>query len=48
MTGVVGPLGVRLEEYLFLIIIPIAGILTIEGVKTVQLWAADYLKKKTA
>jgi lycopene cyclase domain-containing protein len=32
MTGVIGPLGVPLEEYLFFIIIPIAAVLTWEGV----------------
>lgn len=41
-TGIIGPLGVPLEEYLFFIIVPIAAILTLEGVKnflpTVQYW----------
>jgi lycopene cyclase domain-containing protein len=32
MTGIMGPLGVPLEEYLFFIIIPIAAVLTWEGV----------------
>lgn len=32
MTGVIGPLGVPLEEYLFFIFIPIAAVLTWEGV----------------
>jgi lycopene cyclase domain-containing protein len=32
MTGIIGPLGVPLEEYLFFIIIPIAALLTWEGV----------------
>ena len=32
MTGIIGPLGVPLEEYLFFIIIPIAAVLTWEGV----------------
>lgn len=31
-TGIRGPLGIPLEEYLFFIIIPIAAILTMEGV----------------
>jgi lycopene cyclase domain-containing protein len=38
MTGVIGPLGVPLEEYLFFIFIPIAAILTLDGVKFVQGW----------
>lgn len=32
MLGIVGPLHVPLEEYLFFIIIPIAAVLTLEGV----------------
>ncbi len=40
--GIIGPLGVPLEEYLFFLVIPIAAILTLEGVKnflpTVRLW----------
>lgn len=32
MTGIMGPLGVPLEEYLFFIVIPIAAVLTWEGV----------------
>jgi len=32
MTGIIGPLGVPLEEYLFFIAIPIAAVLTWEGV----------------
>ena len=43
-TGIYGPLGIPLEEYLFFIIIPIAGILTLEGVTnflpTVRRWMA--------
>jgi hypothetical protein len=42
--GIIGPLGVPLEEYLFFIVVPIAAILTLEGVKnflpTVRLWLA--------
>ena len=41
-TGIIGPLVVPLEEYLFFIVIPIASILTLEGVKnflpTVKYW----------
>lgn len=32
MTGIIGPLGVPLEEYLFFILVPIASVLTWEGV----------------
>lgn len=35
MTGIIGPFGIPIEEYLFFVIIPIAAILTLEGVKTV-------------
>lgn len=30
--GIYGPLGVPLEEYLFFVIVPIASLLTLEGV----------------
>ena len=40
--GIYGPLGIPLEEYLFFIIVPIAGLLTLEGVSnflpTVKRW----------
>jgi len=32
MTGIMGPLGVPLEEYLFFVVVPIAVVLTWEGV----------------
>ena len=32
MIGIIGPLGIPLEEYLFFILIPIAAVLTLEGV----------------
>jgi lycopene cyclase domain-containing protein len=32
MTGLIGPLGIPLEEYLFFVFIPIAAVLTWEGV----------------
>ena len=35
VLGIYGPFGIPLEEYLFFIIIPIAAILTLEGVKVV-------------
>ena len=43
--GIYGPLGIPLEEYLFFIIIPIAGLLTLEGVSnflpTVKRWISS-------
>ena len=42
--GIIGPLGVPLEEYLFFIVIPVAAILTLEGVinflPTVKYWVS--------
>ena len=35
IIGIFGPFNILLEEYLFFIIIPIAAILTLEGVKVV-------------
>jgi len=32
MVGIIGPLNIPLEEYLFFIIIPVAAVLTLEGV----------------
>jgi lycopene cyclase domain-containing protein len=41
-SGIIGPLGIPLEEYLFFIIVPTAGLLTLEGVRnflpTVKRW----------
>lgn len=34
--GIIGPFDIPLEEYLFFIIIPIAAVLTLEGVKVVM------------
>ena len=49
--GLYGPFGIPLEEYLFFIVIPIAGLLTLGGVTnflpTVQRWLG-YLKGKKA
>lgn len=43
--GIYGLLGIPLEEYLFFIIIPIAGLLTLEGVSnflpTVKRWISS-------
>ena len=39
-TGIVGPFSIPLEEYLFFVIIPIAAILTLEGVTTVLRFAS--------
>ena len=36
MLGIVGPLNIPLEEYLFFIVIPMAAIMTFEGVTTVK------------
>jgi lycopene cyclase domain-containing protein len=35
MIGIMGPMNIPLEEYLFFIIIPIAAVLTLEGVNNV-------------
>jgi len=43
-SGIIGPFGVPLEEYLFFLVIPIASILTLEGVRnffpTLKFWLA--------
>ncbi|MEJ6606901.1 MAG: lycopene cyclase domain-containing protein [Candidatus Planktophila sp.] len=36
MLGINGPFNIPLEEYLFFIVVPIAAIMTIEGVTTVK------------
>lgn len=36
MLGIYGPFNIPLEEFLFFIIVPMAAILTIEGVTTVK------------
>jgi hypothetical protein len=36
MLGIYGPFDIPLEEFLFFIIVPLAAILTIEGVTTVK------------
>ena len=36
ILGIIGPLNIPLEEYLFFIIVPLAAILTIESVTTVK------------
>ena len=45
MLGIIGPLNIPLEEYLFFIIIPIAAVLTLEGVtrflEMVRTWRAQ-------
>lgn len=35
ILGIIGPFQIPLEEYLFFLIIPIAAVLTLEGVKVV-------------
>jgi lycopene cyclase domain-containing protein len=44
--GIIGPLGIPLEEYLFFIIIPIAAVLTIDGVKYVQGWLRKTVRSR--
>ena len=44
-TGIIGPFGVPLEEYLFFLVIPIASILTLEGVKNFFPTVQFYLSK---
>lgn len=34
--GINGPFGIPLEEYLFFIVVPLAGILTLEAVRNVK------------
>jgi lycopene cyclase domain-containing protein len=36
MLGAIGPFHIPLEEYLFFIIVPIAGIMTLEAVRAVK------------
>ena len=36
ILGIFGPLNIPLEEYLFFLIIPMAAVLTLEGVKVVM------------
>jgi len=36
MLGIIGPFNIPLEEYLFFLVVPLAAILTIEGVTTVK------------
>jgi hypothetical protein len=46
MLGIIGPFNIPLEEYLFFIVIPMAAIMTIEGVTTVKPhWRKDEFEK---
>jgi lycopene cyclase domain-containing protein len=36
ILGIFGPFGIPLEEFLFFTIVPMAAIMTIEGVRTVK------------
>ena len=36
MLGIVGPFHIPLEEYLFFIIVPIASVMTLEGVRQIK------------
>ena len=38
ILGIFGPLNIPLEEYMFFLIIPMAAVLTLEGVKVVMKW----------
>ena len=44
-TGIIGPFGVPLEEYLFFLVIPVASILTLEGVQNFFPTVKFYLAK---
>lgn len=50
-TGITGPLGIPLEEYLFFVIVPIAALLTLEGVTnflpTVKNWISALKGKQS-
>jgi lycopene cyclase domain-containing protein len=36
MLGIVGPCNIPLEEFLFFLVVPIAAIMTLEGVRSVK------------
>ena len=36
VVGIYGPAGVPLEEFLFFVIVPLAGLMTIEAVRSVK------------
>lgn len=38
ILGIFGPFGVPLEEYVFFLVVPAAGILTLEGVSAFSVW----------
>jgi lycopene cyclase domain-containing protein len=38
ILGIYGPFGIPLEEYLFFIVVPIASVLTLEGVSAFAAW----------
>lgn len=44
--GIYGPLGIPLEEYLFFLIIPIASVLTFEGVNSAKIMVDRWLMKR--
>lgn len=45
--GIYGPLGIPLEEYLFFLIIPIASVLTFEGVNSAKAMLDTWLEKRS-
>lgn len=44
--GIYGPLGIPLEEYLFFMTIPIASVLTFEGVNSAKRMVDAWLQKR--
>ena len=46
ILGIYGPLGIPLEEYLFFFIIPIASVLTFEGVNSAKEMLDRWLAKR--
>lgn len=46
MLGIYGPMGIPLEEYLFFLIIPIASVLTLEGVNSAKVMLDNWLAKR--
>jgi lycopene cyclase domain-containing protein len=44
--GIYGPLGIPLEEYLFFTIIPIAAVLTFEGVNSAKVMVDNFFAKR--
>lgn len=45
-TGIIGPFNIPLEEYLFFVIIPIAAVLSFEGVESAMRMLAKFRRKQ--